>query len=174
MMNDNISIKKLWYDEDFYEVQIIMSTEQIRCKINTYIVDEEINALSQKILDYVKNDIGFYWEIGEEDSDSCPKIIIESFIKDISGHIVLNASCQLQSIEENAKCNYNCKFPIKTEMGLLYNFAKQLPKLNEQEVGICVAPLGIIFCDIYSNNIVQKLSFEVTSSSSIIFCISIS
>ena len=74
----------------------------------------------------------------EEDSDSCPKIIIESFIKDISGHIVLNASCQLQSIEENAKCNYNCKFPIKTEMGLLYNFAKQLPKLNEQEVGIFV------------------------------------
>ena len=73
-MNDNISIKKLWYDEDFYEVQIIMSTEQIHCKINTYIVDEEINALSQKILDYVKNDIGFYWEIGEEDSDSCPKI----------------------------------------------------------------------------------------------------
>ena len=131
MMNDNISIEKLWYDEDFYEVQIIMSTKQIHCKINTYIVDEEINALSQKILDYVKNDTGFY-------SDSCPKIIIESFIKDISGHIVLNASCQLQSIEENAKCNYNCKFPIKTEMGLLYNFAKQLPKLNEQEVGICV------------------------------------
>lgn len=138
MMNDNISIKKLWYDEDFYEVQIIMSTKQIHCKINTYIVDEEINALSQKILDYVKNDTGFYWEIGEEDSDSCPKIIIESFIKDISGHIVLNASCQLQSIEENAKCNYNCKFPIKTEVGLLYNFAKQLPKLNEQEVGIFV------------------------------------
>lgn len=100
MMNDNISIKKLWYDEDFYEVQIIMSTEQIHCKINTYIVDEEINALSQKILDYVKNDIGFYWEIGEEDSDSCPKIIIESFIKDISGHIVLNASCQLQSLKK--------------------------------------------------------------------------
>ena len=100
--------------------------------------EREINALSQKILDYVKNDTGFYWEIGEEDSDSCPKIIIESFIKDISGHIVLNASCQLQSIEENAKCNYNCKFPIKTEVGLLYNFAKQLPKLNEQEVGICV------------------------------------
>ena len=46
MMNDNISIKKLWYDEDFYEVQIIMSTEQIRCKINTYIVDEEINNYS--------------------------------------------------------------------------------------------------------------------------------
>ena len=76
MMNDNISIEKLWYDEDFYEVQIIMSTKQIHCKINTYIVDEEINALSQKILDYVKNDTGFYWEIGEEDSDSCPKIII--------------------------------------------------------------------------------------------------
>ena len=90
------------------------------------------------MLDYVKNDTGFCWEIGEEDSDSCPKIIIESFIKDISGHIVLNASCQLQSIEENAKCNYNCKFPIKTEMGLLYNFAKQIPKLNEQEVGIFV------------------------------------
>lgn len=137
-MNDNISIEKLWYDEDFYEVQIIMSTEQIRCKINTYIVDEEINALSQKMLDYVKNDTGFCWEIGEEDSDSCPKIIIESSAKDISGHIVLNASCQLRSIEENAKCNYNCKFPIKTEVGLLYNFAKQLPKLNEQEVGIFV------------------------------------
>ena len=40
--------------------------------------------------------------------------------------------------EFNAKCNYNYKFPIKTEMGLLYNFAKQLPKLNEQEVGIFV------------------------------------
>ena len=51
---------------------------------------------------------------------------------------MLNASCQLQSIEENAKCNYNYKFPIKTEMGLRYNFAKQLPKLNEQGVRICV------------------------------------
>ena len=107
MMNGNILIEKIWYDTDFYEVQIIMNTEQIHCKIKTYIVDEEINALSQKMLDYVKNDIGFYWEIGEEDSDSCPKIIIESSAKDISGHIVLNASCQLQSIEENAKCNYN-------------------------------------------------------------------
>lgn len=74
-MNDNILIEKIWYDTDFYEVQIIMNTEQIRCKINTYIIDEEVNALSQKILDYVKNDTGFYWEIGEEDSDSCPKII---------------------------------------------------------------------------------------------------
>ena len=62
-MNDNISIEKLWYDEDFYEVQIIMSTKQIHCKINTYIVDEEINALSQKILDYVKNDTGFYGKL---------------------------------------------------------------------------------------------------------------
>ena len=35
MMNDNISIKKLWYDEDFYEVQIIMSTEQIETVINS-------------------------------------------------------------------------------------------------------------------------------------------
>ena len=35
MMNDNISIKKLWYDEDFYEVQIIMSMEQIRCKVTS-------------------------------------------------------------------------------------------------------------------------------------------
>ena len=51
---------------------------------------------------------------------------------------MLNASCQLQSIEENAKCNYNCNFTIKTEVGFLYNFAKQLPKLNEQEVGIFV------------------------------------
>ena len=98
MMNGNILIEKIWYDTDFYEVQIIMNTEQIHCKIKTYIVDEEINALSQKMLDYVKNDIGFYWEIGEEDSDSCPKIIIESSAKDISGHIVLNTSCQLQSI----------------------------------------------------------------------------
>ena len=89
------------------------------------------------------------------DSDSCPKIIIESFIKDISGHIVLNASCQLQPIEENAKCNYNYKFPIKTEMGLLYNFAKQLPKLNEQEVGIFVE---LLWKSISCKNTVKKLS----------------
>lgn len=48
MMNGNILIEKIWYDTDFYEVQIIMNTEQIHCKIKTYIVDEEINALSQK------------------------------------------------------------------------------------------------------------------------------
>ena len=66
MMNDNISIEKLWYDEDFYEVQIIMSTKQIHCKINTYIVDEEINALSQKILDYVKNDNTDYFALRKQ------------------------------------------------------------------------------------------------------------
>ncbi len=36
MMNDNILIEKIWYDTDFYEVQIIMNTEQIHCKIKPH------------------------------------------------------------------------------------------------------------------------------------------
>lgn len=136
MKKDNIIIKKIWQDIDFYEVQFKIKSQQINCEFNTYVVDKEINELSKKILDYINNDSEFYWEIGEDDSEGCPKIVIQSFMKDALGHIVLNIECHLVSDYEECQYKYECKLPIKTEIGLLYNFSKELVRLNEED--ICV------------------------------------
>ena len=53
MKKDNIIIKKIWQDIDFYEVQFKIKSQQINCEFNTYVVDKEINELSKKILDTV-------------------------------------------------------------------------------------------------------------------------
>lgn len=138
MTEDNITIKRIWHDTDFYEIQFKVKSSQISCELNTYIVDEEINDLSGKILNYINDDVEFYWEIGEADSESCPQIIVQSFLKDASGHVVLNVECHISSDCENGQYEYECKLPIKTEIGLLYNFSKKLIRLNEEDIGVCL------------------------------------
>lgn len=115
-----------------------MKSSHVSCELNTYVVDTEVNELSRKILDYINNDLEFYWEIGEDDSESCPKIIIRSFMKDAQGHVVLNMECYISSDYGEDQYKWECKMPIKTEAGLLYNFAKQLVRLNKEDIRVCL------------------------------------
>lgn len=138
MTEDNIIIKRIWHDTDFYEIEFKVKSSHVSCELNTYVVDTEVNELSRKILDYINNDLEFYWEIGEDDSESCPKIIIRSFMKDAQGHVVLNMECYISSDYGEDQYKWECKIPIKTEIGLLYNFTKELVRLNKEDIRVCL------------------------------------
>lgn len=138
MIDDNIIIKRIWHDTDFYEIEFKVKSSHVSCELNTYVVDTEVNELSRKILDYINNDLEFYWEIGEDDSESCPKIIIQSSMKDVLGHVVLNIECYIWSDCGEGQYKWECKMPIKTEVGLLYNFSKELVRLNKEDILVCL------------------------------------
>lgn len=138
MTEDNIIIKRIWHDTYFYEIAFKVKSSHISCELNTYVVDKEINELSEKILDYINDDQEFYWEIGEADSESCPKIVIQSFMKDKLGNIVLNIECYISSDYEEGQYKWECKIPIKTKIGLLYNFSKGLVRLNKEDICVCL------------------------------------
>lgn len=138
MTEDNIIIKRIWHDTYFYEIAFKVKSLHISCELNMYVVDKEMNELSEKILDYINDDQEFYWEIGEADSESCPKIVIQSFMKDKLGNIVLNIECYISSDYEEGQYKWECKIPIKTKIGLLYNFSKELVRLNKEDICVCL------------------------------------
>lgn len=125
---DNIKIKKIWTDADFYQVEIIFITKEIQCKTITYIVNDEIEKLSSYIMNYVKNpNNNFNWEIGEKGSEHSPSIIIKSININKNGYVTLDIFCDVYSPFGN---NYCCYFTLESELGLLQVFAEDIIKLN--------------------------------------------
>ena len=132
---DNIIVKKIWADTDFYEAEITFKTEFIQCKIISYLVNSEIENLTCHIGDYVNENKNFNWEIGENGSSHSPKIIIKSIDVNNNGYVNLEIFCDIFSVVDN---KYGCLFPFETEIGSLQRFAKEIYKLNMAEVGTII------------------------------------
>jgi len=129
----NIKFTKIWKDNDFYEVELIVETENIRNIIKTYIVERDIIELSETINNYISHsNNNSSWEIGEKGSDSWPYIKFEFVSIDIHGHVQIDVSMDISSEKETNK--YYCCFPLETEIGLLYEFGKNILKLNNAEL----------------------------------------
>ena len=134
---DNIVLKKLWSDKDFYEAEIEFFSENIYCKVTTYLVKEEIILLSSKILDCVNLlNNSMVWEIGEYGSPHSPKIKIEITNVNKNGYAFLDISCDIISVTNRG--NYFCKFPMMIELGLLKTFAEKILLLNTSGDGTTV------------------------------------
>lgn len=132
---DNIIIKKIWADSDFYEVEIKFKTEFMQCKKISYLVNSDIENLIRGIVDYINENTDFIWEIGENNSSRSPQIIIKSMGVNINGYVTLEIFCNVFT-EVNNK--YGCFFPLETEIGSLQRFAKELSKLNVDEIGTTI------------------------------------
>lgn len=130
---DNIVLKKLWSDDDFYEAEILFYTNNVNCKVITYLTKDEINLLSDEIADCIISlDKRFVWEIGEPGSASSPKIKLELTDIDKQGYVFFDVYCDV--VSDKKQGNYYCKFPIVAELGLLKDFAEKLILFNEEEV----------------------------------------
>lgn len=132
---DNIIIRKIWADTDFYETEIMFRTEFLHCKLNSYIVNTDIGNLKCKLDKYVNESKNFIWEIGENGSSDTPKVVIKSTDVNKHGYAYLEIFCNTFS---DVDSKYGCLFPLQAEIGSLQRFATNLCKLNIEEVGTTI------------------------------------
>ena len=131
---DTISFEKIWEDVDFFQIQISVKTENIQVRTKIYTDIESIKRLSQKISTFPQNSADkFVWGNGEGGDDSTSCVSLEFWCEDELGHILVEVYLELEDGIPYGK--YNCRFLIKTEIGLLSSFGKSLPILNRQGVG---------------------------------------
>ena len=49
---NNIIFKRIWQDEDFYEIEVQAQNKVISASANFYVVDEDIARLSKKLTNF--------------------------------------------------------------------------------------------------------------------------
>lgn len=132
-MSDNIIIERIWEDDSFFEIKITAQNENICAASKVYVQNETIDDLREKIKDVVSlKESKTFWQAGERGDATTPSVSLE-FARDGRGHVVIDVYMEL---DDGGKLSaHNCSFYVKTEMGLLENFAIQLQNLKTDGVG---------------------------------------
>lgn len=131
---DNIRIERIWEDEEFFKVEFSANSNVICAQVKTYITKGSINALIAGLESFQqKIDGRLFWENGEEGDSSAPYISLEIWNEDKLGHMIIEVYMELEDGASYSK--HNCCFYVRSELGLLDRFSKELHKLNESGIG---------------------------------------
>ncbi|MEA4833156.1 MAG: hypothetical protein VB118_11150 [Oscillospiraceae bacterium] len=130
---DNLLIKRVWEDIDFFEIEVIAQSKLIRASIRSYTTSEAINELAIRLSTFPKkNNDRYLWENGVKGNSSTPFLSLEIWCSDMLGHIIIEVYMELD--DGGSYDKHNCCFFINTEVGLLQRFGKSLVLLNERGI----------------------------------------
>ncbi|MDL2287644.1 hypothetical protein LJB90_03695 [Eubacteriales bacterium OttesenSCG-928-G02] len=130
-MKDFIEIERVWQDEDFFEMKITCSNLYVLSSIKTYMTDECLDNLSNIIKKFVNGDIDIgFWENVKKNDETTSYVSFKFSHIDSLGHILVEV--YLDSLNDNIYEKYSCNFFIKTELGILLDFATSLKQIKEK------------------------------------------
>lgn len=136
-MKDYIKIKKVWTDTFYFQVEITCSSDSIRAKNQIYTSEDNINDLCRKIENFVSGKVEeCIWENGTRGNKSVACVSFRFIRKDKLGHILIEVYLEID--DGGTLEDHHCCFYVNTELGLLSNFSKNLPQLNEPIIGTTV------------------------------------
>ena len=135
---DNIIVKKIWEDSEFFEVNIDFSSDKLSTNIDVYVTNDIINNISMMTMSFLDKQNSCYFEIGEK-NDDYPYIRVNFNKIDLHGNAVLDVYIEYNS--EDFDNRFYCFFPMYIEHGLLYSFGKRIKKLNEMLIDESVSVL---------------------------------
>ena len=133
-MTDNIEMKRVWQDTDFFEILITCTSKTISASTEVYLTDATIDDLYNQIkafLQFERSEV--LWASGERGNQSTPSVAFRIFMKDSSGHVRIETFMELNDGGNLDK--HNCCFYVNTEFGMLYNFNIKLPHIKEKVIG---------------------------------------
>jgi hypothetical protein len=134
---NGISFKRVWQDEEFFEVEIEAFSDVVTSKTKVYITDRDVVDLSEKILKLCFSaEIRCFWEISEKGDDDTPYVSLEFCKSDKLGHIKVEVYMEID--DGGSLSKHTCCYFIETELGILGEFAQRLPKINQKNLGIKV------------------------------------
>jgi len=130
---DNLSIERVWEDNNMFEIEIIAQSKFICAKAKDYIQEKSINDLAATLETFPKNfNDKFLWEIGEC-TDCFSFISLNFYCEDKYGSIIIEI--QMDINDGTPKSKHHCQLLIKTKVDLLNRFGKSLYILNESGIG---------------------------------------
>lgn len=136
---DNISIKKIWEDNDFFEVEFIAHSKYVNAKVNLYLSSKIIIQIQSNITDFLYHKKKCSIELGGSSNENyITALKMEMLIKP-TGHIVIDTKIIL---DDDASPQHECNFYIKTEYGILEKFSDNLSMLSNGEIGTRVMLLS--------------------------------
>ena len=137
IMNDYIEINKIWMDPFCFELEIICASNCICVRTKTYTSEDRVNDLYGKLKKFINGKSKeCLWKNGEKGSSSAPYISFRFIRKDKLGHILIEIYLEID--DGGTLEDHHCCFYVNTELGLLSNFCKNLPRLNKPIIGTTV------------------------------------
>lgn len=137
-MADNLIITRFWQDIEFFQIEIECKTELITVRGRVYTADDLIDDLCNKIETFLSGHIDApCWQNGTRGDATTPCIALRFSRKDELGHVLIEVFMEID--DGGTLSTHNCCFYINTEMGLLYQFKENLPKLKAPQLGIRVS-----------------------------------
>ena len=118
-MEDNITLRKIWQDDDVIELTVVCSSPIITATSEIYVSDSLIDEL--------------IWANEERGDASTACVSFRFFREDALGHIAIEVFAELDDGGDYSK--HNCCFFVRTEYGLLMNFCDHLDQLKNGSVG---------------------------------------
>ena len=137
-MADNLIITRLWQDIEFFQIEIECKTELIAVRGKVYTTDDLIDDLCNKIEAFLSGYMdSTCWRNGMRGDTTTPCIAFHFSHKDELGHVLIEVFMEID--DGGTLSTHNCCFYINTEVGLLYQFKENLPKLKAPQLGIRVS-----------------------------------
>ena len=122
---DSLSIKRVWEDSDFFEIEVMATSELIQARVKSYTTSESIKELSSRLANFPKtHDDKYLWENGTRGDASTPYVSLEFWCENKRGCVIIEVYMELTDGASFDK--HNCCFFVKTEVGLLNKFGKSL------------------------------------------------
>lgn len=137
-MADNLIITRFWQDVEFFQIEIECKTEFIAVRGKVYTTDDLIDDLYNKIEAFLSGYMdSTCWQNGMRGDTATPCIAFHFSHKDELGHVLIEVFMEID--DGGTLSTHNCCFYINTEVGLLYQFKENLPKLKAPQLGIRVS-----------------------------------
>jgi len=130
---NNISIERIWQDNDFFEIRVTAASQFARATTNVYITDTDILQLANILATFPQeSNPEINWQISES-AKIQKNLSLKVLQKDKFGHVLIEVYMVIK--DGNCGENHHCCFYIETEMGLLNTFGKRLLAINKPILG---------------------------------------
>ena len=135
---DNIVIKKIWEDDDFFQIAIRCSNSYASVTTDCYVKNESIDDLIKTIEMCTEEKIEkAKWSTGEFGNESTSAVSFEFYAPDIRGHLLVEVCMEIDDGGDMNK-HIACFF-VKSELGLLIDFAQKLTRLKKRNSECMIA-----------------------------------
>lgn len=125
IMDDNITISKMYHQDNLIQLKVEAKSKYVSIWQDCFIEDANLEQNIEGLLKFIKNKKDTYLEFGIKTGNYTPAFSMQ-LNSDKTGHIQIELDME---IPDNNTRKHRCEFYVKTEEGLLENFAYRLKHL---------------------------------------------
>lgn len=128
-MHDNITLKKLWQDDEVIQLRVMCSSSVAMAISEIYVSDSLIDKLIYQINQFLNGNVEeASWENESRGDTSTACVAFRFLKKDRLGHVFIETFMELD--DGGKYTEHNSCFFVNTEYGLLMKFCESLTKLK--------------------------------------------